>query len=168
MDEITLTLHPPLTRCWMQKGHQKQIPAAGQQEWYYLFGAYHWQSDELIWRPSARANTESFVLFLEHFMDQVESDKPIVIVLDNASYHHSRVSEAALARFEEDNLLTVWLPPYCSDLNPIERFWRHLRNHACANKLFASIHAVIDSVVNWLHRQNNPASPDRFLFQKSF
>lgn len=168
MDEITLTLHPPLTRCWMKKGQQKRIPAAGQQEWYDLFGAYHWQTDKIQWRTSETENTDSFIRFLEHFMNQVKSDKPIVIVLDNASYHHSRAAEAALARFEEENLLTVWLPPYCSDLNPIERFWRHLRDHACANKLFDSIHAVADSVVSWLHRQNIPARSDRFLFQKTF
>lgn len=94
----------------MKKGQQKRILAAVQQAWHYLFGAYHWQKDELIWMTSECENTASFVKFLEHFMHQIDSDKPVVIVLDNASYHHSRASEAALARFEEENLLTVWLP----------------------------------------------------------
>ena len=31
---------------------------------------------------------------------------------------------AALSLFEH-RVMPVWLPPYCSDLNPIERFWRH-------------------------------------------
>jgi hypothetical protein len=31
--------------------------------------------------------------------------------------------------------MVMWLPTYCSDLNPIERFWRHFKDLACANKL---------------------------------
>ncbi|MBK7896207.1 MAG: hypothetical protein IPJ90_15275 [Anaerolineaceae bacterium] len=23
------------------------------------------------------------------------------------------------------------MPPYCSDLNPIERYWRHLKESVC-------------------------------------
>jgi len=45
-------------------------------------------------------------------------------------------SQAALSLFE-DRVLVFWLPPYCADLNPIERYWRHLKDLACANRLHA-------------------------------
>lgn len=69
-----------------------------------------------------------------------------------------------LAFFEDDGLLPCWLPPYCSELNPIERFWAHLKAFACANKLFASVAALVDSARFCLRIQNDRVSPHRFLF----
>ena len=99
-------------------------------------------------------------------MNSVSSEKPIVYVLDNASYHHSRQSEAMIAYYE-DRSLAFWLPPYCSDLNPIERFWKHLKDIACANRLFQDIGEVVNSVVNVLIAQNDFSSSERFLFQNT-
>ena len=97
-------------------------------------------------------------------MNSVSSDKPIVYVLDNASYHHSKQSEAMIAYYE-DSSWAYWLPPYCSDLNPIERFWKHLKDLACANRLYQDISEVVNSVVNVLIAQNDFDSSERFLFQ---
>lgn len=100
-------------------------------------------------------------------MAQVDSGKPIVLVMDNASFHKSQLSQAMLAYFE-DRSMTVWLPPYCSDLNPIERFWRYLKEQACANRLFESIAQILDSVDKVLAVQNDLHHSDRFLFCKTF
>jgi hypothetical protein len=69
-----------------------------------------------------------------------------------------------LAYFEDDGLLVCWLPPYCSDLNPIERFWGHLKSFACANKLFASVTDLVASARRCLDNQNNFVATERFLF----
>ena len=100
-------------------------------------------------------------------MAQTDTDKPIVLVMDNASYHKSQLTQAVLAYFE-DRSMTVWLPPYCSDLNPIERFWRHLKEQACANRLFKEMSEILDSVDKVLELQNNLNHSDRFLFCKTF
>ena len=89
-----------------------------------------------------------------------------MIVLDNVSYHHSTASEAMLAYFE-DRSMTFWLPPYCSTLNPIERFWRYLKEKACTNHLFKSIDELVGSVVQVLHKQNDLTHSDRFLYSKT-
>lgn len=166
MDETTITLLPFLRKCWMKKGHQTCIPTPGQQQWHHLFGAYNWRTDQVIWMAAAKKNTTSFIHFVEQLFANLNTDKPIVLVLDNASYHHSAEAEAAIAYFE-DQALFVWLPPYCSDLNPIERFWLHLKSFACANKLFTTVQAVLQSVMRCLAQQNDLAHPDRFLFSKS-
>ncbi|MBK8783369.1 MAG: transposase [Anaerolineales bacterium] len=46
----------------------------------------------------------------------------IVLVMDNVSYHKSSAALAALSLFEH-RLLVIWLPPYCPELNLIERYW---------------------------------------------
>ena len=167
MDETTLTLHPILRKCWMKRGRQRRIPAAGQQKHHHIFAAYNHLTQEVIWIDAETKNTATFLQFLEHFMATIDPTKPVVLVLDNASYHHSSEAEAMLACFEEDGLIACWLPPYCSDLNPIERFWEHLKGFACANKLFASVMALIESARRCLHNQNDLTCPDRFLFLKT-
>jgi transposase len=90
----------------------------------------------------------------------------VVLVMDNASYHKSAAALAALSLFEH-RVMFVWLPPYCSDLNPIERFWRHLKDLACANKLQGHIEAVVKSVEKILNEQNLPTSDSHFLLSKN-
>lgn len=155
-----------LIRCWMKRGQQKRIGTPGVQKWHHLIGAYNWRTGEVVYKLCDKKNTASFCEFLEHLMNSVDTDRPIVYVLDNASYHHSHVSRAVMAYFE-DQSLPVWLPPYCSDLNPIERFWKHLKEKACANRLFRDIQEIIDLVEKVLVSQNDLASNERFLFQKT-
>jgi transposase len=150
----------------MKRGKQKRIATPGQQKWHHLIGAYNWRTGEVIYTTCERKNSQAFCQFLEHLMNTVTSDKPIVYVLDNASYHHSKISEAMIA-YHEDRSWAFWLPPYCSELNPIERFWKHLKAKACANRLFHDIEEVVDSVVNVLDSQNDFESSERFLFQKT-
>jgi transposase len=56
---------------------------------------------------------------------------------------------------------------YCSELNVIERFWRHLKQSACANRLFETIQELLDSVDKALPIQNDLLHYDRFLFSKT-
>ena len=151
----------------MKRGTQKRIPTPGQQKSWHIFAAYNWRTDQLVYMMAEYKNTASFCDFIDHLMTTASGERPIVIVLDNASYHHSAESEAMLAYFE-DRSMTFWLPPYCSMLNPIERFWRHLKEKACSNCLFKSIDELLDSVINVLTLQNDLAHSDRFFYSKTF
>ena len=117
--------------------------------------------------PAEKKNSASFGRFIELLIQAAPTSRPVVIVLDNASYHRSHQSAALLA-FYETRATVFWLPPYCPDLNPIERFWRHLKEKACANRLFKTIAEMIDSVDKVLTVQNGLDHSDRFLFTKTF
>ena len=150
----------------MKRGQQRRIASPRLSKSHHLIGAYNWRTGELIYTFCDKKNSEAFCVFLEHLMMTISSDKPIVYVLDNASYHQSHVSRAMIAYYE-DRAWACWLPAYCSDLNPIERFWKHLKDRACANRLFLDISEVVNSVVNVLTIQNDFNSSERFLFQKT-
>jgi putative transposase len=66
----------------------------------------------------------------------------VVLVMDIASYHKSTSALASLSLCEHQ-LMVAWLPPYCSDLNPIERFWRQIKDRVCANKIQDTIDLVM-------------------------
>lgn len=165
MDETTMSLHPPLRACWMKKGQQKRIPAPGYQQRRHWFGGYNWRSDELWSIHSAKRNSEAFVHFIEYLMTEVYPYKKIVLVMDNASFHKSALAHAVLDLFAE-RLQLIWLPKFSPFLNPIERFWQHLKDLTNVNSLHNSLQALIDCTQYHLQQQNNLTYSHRFTFCK--
>jgi len=151
----------------MKRGCQKRIPTPGVQQWRHIFGAYNWATDEVITLITEKRNSDVFIAFLDHLVTQHDGQRPLVIVLDNGSIHRSYATQAAFAILE-DELLPMFLPKYCSQLNPIERFWKHLKAAACANKLFPDMEALVASVEQALIEQNDLQSDSRFMFLKYF
>jgi len=166
VDESTLGWLPVLIACWMKRGCQIRIPTPGQQQWRHVIGAYNWATDEIIYRITEKRNSEAFIDFLDHLVSQHLSDRPLVIVLDNGSIHHSHATRAAFALLE-NHMMPLFLPRYCSQLNPIERYWKHLKHVACANKLFPDMDALVASVAQTLQLQNECQSNSRFMFLKN-
>jgi transposase len=151
----------------MKVGEQKRIPLPANQEKQHchVFGAYNWLNDCMSWTLAERKNSETFIAFLEHLLIHEFPTGRVVLVLDRASYHKSAAARAALSLFEH-RVLVIWLPSYCTELNPIERFWRHLKDLACANQLWSGLEKVIEAVERVLHQQNDPFHESRFQLSK--
>lgn len=151
----------------MKIGQQKRIPATrpGIKQKRHVFGGYNWLQDGISWTVAETKNSAQFIRFLEHLLIRQYPTGRVVLVMDNASYHKSTPALAALSLFEH-RVMVIWLPTYCSDLNPIERFWRHLKDLACANKLQSGIENVMCSVNKVLSEQNDPNSSLHFQVSK--
>jgi hypothetical protein len=135
VDETTLSLDPPLRACWTKVGQQKRVSATqpGSKQCRHIFGGYNWHTDTVTWISAQTKNTRTFVEFLEALLMHQYPASRIILVLDNVAYHKSSAALAMLSLFEE-RVGVVWLPPYCSELNAIERFWGYVKNQACANR----------------------------------
>jgi len=168
MDETTLSLDPVLRACWMKIGQQKRVPmpANFQKRNFHVFGAYNWKSDRITWTVADWKDSDHFIAFLEHLLIDKYPTQKVILVLDRASFHRSAAALAALSLFEH-RVRVIWLPSYCTELNPIERFWRHLKDLACANQLWGSLQELIHVVENVLHQQNNPDYEYRFALSKN-
>lgn len=160
-----MSLHPPLRACWMKRGRQKRIPTPGYPQCDHLFGAYNWAEDTVTYLSAKRKNSQSFIAFVAQLLVKCYPNQPLVVVLDNASYHTSAASLAALSLFEP-RVWVFWLPPYCSTLNPIELFWRDLKDNACADKLFPNLADLAATVEHHLLTQNDPHNLKRFSISK--
>jgi transposase len=147
----------------MKRGVQKRVPTPGQPQRHHLIGAYDWRDQTVRWHTTRRKDSEAFIRFLEQVLVKHFPDEVVVLVMDNASIHRSAPVQAALSLFEH-RVQVMWLPPYCSTLNPIERFWRHLKDTACVNKLFPSLDDLREVVERTLRTQNDAANPHRFSF----
>jgi len=167
VDESTLGWLPVLVACWMKKGCQKRISTPGQQQWRHIFGAYNWVTDEVIYQIFEKRNSDNFIAFLDDLVQQHPGERPLVIVLDNGPIHRSKATQAAFDLLEHE-LLPLFLPKYCSQLNPIERFWKHIKSLACANKLFPDMECLVASVDHNVALQNDLQPDSRFMFLKNY
>ncbi len=108
----------------------------------------------------------SCITFLEYLLDEKYPTGRLILVLDRASYHKSAAALAEVSLFEHRTMV-VWLPAYCTELNPIERFWRHLKDLACANQIWSGMEEVIQKVEQVLLQQNMPDYEYRFMLSKN-
>ncbi len=73
-----------------------------------------------------------------------------VIVQDNGPIHRCLQVQQLWAKWEQMGLYLFFLPKYCSEMNPIELEWQHLKKHELAGKMFDDelelAYAVIDGV----------------------
>lgn len=109
------------------------------------FGAVQYRSGKLISAMSARFDALSFEVFLDTLLRHRGPGKRMVIVLDNARYHHARMLRPFL-RAHRRVLRLLFLPPYSPQLNPIERVWKLTRRLATHNRYFATLEELIEAV----------------------
>jgi transposase len=168
MDETTIGLIYPILKCWMKLGQQKVLPMmTGKRSYQYLAGVFNWHTEEIHCQPLEAMNSEAVIGYFEWLFTEIYPTQTVILVLDNASFHHSYAVQAALSLFE-DRVLVLWLPPYSPDMNPIERFWKHLKANACANKLYQSLEQLVTGVFDLIACQNQTGHELRLSFCKDF
>jgi len=161
-----VSLHPPLRRCWMRRAERKLVPAPGSPQYLHVFGGYNWHTGRVSYRTAAHKNSETFVAFLEHLLVEYPRQH-LIVVMDNASYHHSKTAQAAFSLLE-DRILVIWLPKYSPFLNPIERFWLHFKQLTVANRLHRSLVELQRSVDEVMQQQNTLGHPNRLRLLDKF
>ena len=168
MDESTVGLIFPILKDWMKQGQQKRLPAlTGKRESQVLAGVLNWRSEVVSCREMDACNSEQMIAFLEWLFNDIYPTQSIVLVMDNASWHRSYATQAALSLYE-DRVITLWLPKYSPDMNPIERFWKHLKANACANYLYASIEELLANIRRVIDCHNQFDSDLHLSFSKNF
>jgi transposase len=78
-------------------------------------------------------------LFLAHFAATLPEDVRVVIVLDGAGWHDPRALDIPA------NLTLIFQPPYCPELNPVERLWLYLKERFLSIRVLDDTNAIIDA-----------------------
>lgn len=144
LDECDLHLLPVLRAMWMHKGQQARIPTPGTNRKRSLFGALELTTGRWFYQIYERRRSGEFLAFLEYLL-LTYPDRPLLLVLDNASSHKAKVVTAWVADHPQVQLL--WLPAYGGHKqNPVEKVWWRLKDQIAANRLHGSIEALVDAV----------------------
>jgi len=111
------------------------------------FGAVRLRDGRFVFRrETGRFNGESFFEFLKQLRSTSRrTGRRVVVITDNASYHHSRLHQPWRSQVAEGFALH-FLPAYSPELNPIERVWKLTRRNCLHNRYFAHLGNVVTSV----------------------
>jgi transposase len=88
-------------------------------------------------------NAATFQGFLKRLLRQHTPGRRMIVVLDNARYHHAKLLAAFLRRHVR-HLRLLFLPPYSPQLASIERVWKLTRRLATHNRYFATLPDVLN------------------------
>jgi len=124
-DESGFGLQPPVPYLWQKKGQTLGLPSQAHSRRLNVLGFF--KSDGSLWHFATQQR-----LTAQHFVESVEAllpqlNRPVVLVLDNASIHRCRLVREKRAQWKKRGLRLLFLPPYCPHLNRIERLWRQVK-----------------------------------------
>ena len=124
------------------------VKAMVTQQYTYAYGAVSPMDGRFDSLMLPHVNSECMQVFLDEVAQRYPNDN-IVMVLDGAGWHKSQ--SFALP----ENLKLHFLPPYSPELNPVEHLWDELREKHFHNRVFDSIDALEDHLVDALRAMEN-------------
>ena len=153
LDECGFAPSQPVSYSWVRAGERKRIPyenPEGRRENVLAVleidgpvPALHWVGYAGTWRGVHLARA------FEELLDQPATDgRPLVIVLDNASSHHSHALRDALPPLVARGLTLYYLPPASPELNAVEHVFRAIKHTHLPERRYtsqAALHAAVDA-----------------------
>jgi len=73
-------------------------------------------------------DTDCMNVYLHELSQKIKED--FILIMDGAGWHKSK------NLIIPQNIQIVILPPYCPELNPVERLWKYIKDNVIKNKVF--------------------------------
>jgi transposase len=133
-DESRFGLMPTTRRRITAKGIKPVQKVQFLFESYYLYGAVEPLTGESFFLELPYLNGTCFQAFLNELSTAYRDDFMIMLI-DNASAHKAK------ALVIPHNIVLLPLPPYCPELNPIERLWQYIKS-----KIDFALHKTLEAL----------------------
>jgi transposase len=141
LDEVHFHQHGSRCRMWVPPEIKDPVCIhAPTRKSISYFGAVRLRDGKLCTLPpSGYFDAQTCWRFFRHLRGvSARSGRRVVVIIDNARYHHA-VLHAAWRKAHEPDFTLLFLPAYSPQLNPIERVWKLLRRLWIHNRYFSSI-----------------------------
>ena len=150
-DESHWSNDPYVQRGWFRKGEKRKVAGSAKRQRTTLFGALHLSTQKMYWKRAPRGTSKAFIAFL-YQLHQCFADALILLILDNAQIHRSRL----VKRFVQQNdwIELEHLEPYSPEYNPIERFWKWLKAKVYGASSFDTIEEVVRKIRQMIWHYN--------------
>lgn len=148
-DECHVQVYQKPSYGWRARGGHEEAKSSFSKKTASVFGVLG--QDGYRIRTVDACNSKTFKKFLQ---DMLRIYPKIVMILDNAPYHKSKIIKEFVE--SHDNLKLIWLPPYTPQLNPIEMQWGVLKR-ILAGRYFETVEDLRKSIASIArYRQMKP------------
>lgn len=118
-------------------------------------GAMGMDNGQLITMKADIFNAESFKEFVKRIIKRAKTERKILLVLDNARFHHALINRDFLKSVNY-KIKLMYLPAYSPELNPIESFWKKTRRCVTHNRYFESLAQERECLLYFFNKFKNP------------
>ena len=146
-DESGFSLTPTVPYGWQPVGATIELPSSRSPR-LNTFGFLG--RDHRFESYTVEGNIDSGIVIscIDEFSQSLT--KPTVVVIDNASMHTSKAFQARIAEWKQKGLTFYHLPPYCPELNLIERLWKMIKYHWLPLNAYASFNSLRETLASTL------------------
>jgi len=161
MDECHFQQHGSRLAAWFPKDEKDPIVRhTPTRKKVGIIGAVKADDGTLVACEEDKFNAQTIEAFFSELVKHREFGKTMVVVLDNARFHHAKALSSWLEKHSE-NFSLGFLPPYSPELNHIERVWKLLRRLCTHNQYFEQLEdlrqAVFSKIIEWASPNENLA-----------
>jgi len=144
MDAVHPTQSTKLSYGWIRRGERKTVETTGSRTRMNIIGALSLNDiAHTITCEYPQIDSETVCQFFIAIRQTYPVSQKVHLILDGAGYHRSeRVKEWAYVM----NIELHYLPPYSPNLNPIERLWKVMNEHARNNRYFCTAKAFRSAI----------------------
>jgi len=146
-----------LGECWQEKGKTGTyiLPSNTGRKRVTILGFYNPLSHDLVSLVTeGNADKQSLEKAYEELRKSYSDEKEIIVIQDNARYNHAySVSDHA----KQLRITPYFLPPYCPNLNLIERLWRLMKKTIMKNIFYPTFNDFWSAIISFC------SSPEKYI-----
>ena len=156
MDECHFQQHGTRLAAWFPQEEKDPVTKhAPVRNKVGIVGAVRASDGTLVTCEQDKFNAQTIEAFLTRLVEYRDRDKTMVVILDNARFHHAKALSEWLKQYSQHFRLD-FLPPYSPELNPIERVWKLIRRLCTHNQYFERLDNLRQSVFAKLCEWSSP------------
>jgi transposase len=132
-DGVHPTMATKITYGWIRKGTDKPIMTSSSKTKMNLFGSISLETMNITIDAYETIDSIAIDQHFQKLRQKYPKAPKIHLILDQGSYNTSKQTKESAEKY---NIVLHHLPPYSPNLNPIERLWKIMNEHARNNRYF--------------------------------
>jgi transposase len=154
MDGVHPTTATKVTCRWIKKGVDKPLATTGNKTRMNLLGALNLETMRVHLESYATLDSEAFTHYFQGLRKTYPKAPQIHLIIDQGPYNTSKETQTVAQGL---GIKLQFLPPYSTNLNPIERLWKVMNEHVRNNRFSRTAKEFREAILDFL-RQPGPAS----------
>lgn len=142
-DEHRYGLISHIRRCWTLRGHRVKVPFQMKYKWGYVSGAFEINTGKAVFMYLPTVSLPISQIFLEEIV-ATDPDAIHIVMWDQAGFHQKPAASEVPSQVR-----LLPLPPYCPELNPMEKLWDMVKRHV-GNEVFETLEAIESEITRVL------------------
>jgi transposase len=164
-DGVHPRLNPIAGYGWIRVGGRKEIPSHTGREHLNINGVLNAGTNDAIIHESEVINAQSTIELCEK-IKRKQLLGLVVIFADNAAYYKCKAMKEYLRNNPRIRLIP--LPPYCPNLNLIERLWKFYKKKVLYQEYYPTLQKMREATLDFFGRLRDYADELRTLLTLNF